>query len=73
MQNVHIHFSPVKFGAKGELAHLDFAGAPKIFAPPFEPLADYIKQNNLFPTVICESSERMAQDAVFLKKIFEKT
>jgi len=70
MQNVHIHFSPIKFGAKGELGHLNFDIAPEIFTPPFEPLAKYIKANKLNPTVICESAEVMAQDAVRLRAIF---
>jgi len=72
MQNVHIHFSAIKFGAKGELGHLDFADAPKIFLPLFEPLAKYIKAKNLTPTIICESSNTMAQDAATLKKAFAK-
>jgi len=72
MQNVHIHFSPIKFGAKGELGHLDFADAQQVFVPLFEPLARYIKAKNLTPTIICESSTQMAQDAVKLKKIFER-
>lgn len=72
MKNVHIHFSPVKFGQKGELSHLDFVSAPEIFTPPFVPLAKYIKSKNLAPTIICESAERMAQDSVTLLKTFEK-
>jgi len=72
MQNVHIHFSAIKFGAKGELGHLDFEGAPEQFLPPFEPLARYIKAKKLTPTIICESSSQMAQDALRLKKKFEK-
>jgi len=72
MKNVHIHFSPIKFGNKGELGHLDFETAPEIFTPPFEPLAQYIIEKGLDPTVICESHGRMAQDAEILKKIFYK-
>ena len=71
MQNVHIHFSPIKFGSKGELAHMNFADAPEKFTPPFEPLAKYIREHDFTPVIICESSERMAQDAVLLKKMFE--
>jgi len=72
MQELHIHFSAIKFGSKGELGHLDFADSPEIFMPQFEPLAKYIKDKNLTPTIICESSQCMAQDAVILKKAFEK-
>lgn len=73
MQNVHIHFSPVKFGAKGELAHLNFSDAPEIFLPPFEPLVKYIKKHKLAPTIICESADDMAQDAARLMKIFAES
>lgn len=73
MQNIHIHFSPIKFGAKGELGHLDFDEAPELFTPPFEPLAKYIKDKQLTPTIICESSDKMAQDAVRLRKIFDES
>jgi deoxyribonuclease-4 len=73
MNSVHIHFSPIKFGPKGELGHLDFETAPKEFVPPFEPLVRYIKTAGLTPTIICESSQAMAQDALALKKKFEKS
>lgn len=73
MQNIHIHFSPIKFGTKGELGHLDFDDAPELFTPPFEPLAKYIKAKQLTPTIICESSNKMAQDAVRLLKIFDES
>lgn len=72
MRNLHIHFSPIKFGPKGELGHLNLEDSPKIFTPPFEPLAKYIKTKKLAPTIICESSDCMAQDAVRLMKIFVK-
>jgi len=72
MQNVHIHFSPIKFGAKGELGHLDFSDAGEQFSPPFEPLARYILAQKLTPTIICESATEMSQDALTLQKIFKK-
>lgn len=70
MKHIHIHFSPIKFGPKGELGHLNFEDAPEEFTPPFEPLARYIKAKKLEPTVICESSDMMAQDAAKLLEIF---
>jgi deoxyribonuclease-4 len=71
MQNVHIHFSGIKFGPRGELAHT-VIDDPK-FGIPFAPLARYIKQHKLTPTIICESAGIMAQDAVKLKKVFDST
>jgi len=71
MQNVHIHFSAIKFGAKGELGHLDFQDAAEQFKPLFEPLVKYIKAKKLSPTIICESANRQAKDALMLKEKFK--
>jgi len=70
MKNIHIHFSPIRFGPRGELGHLNFDDAEMLFTPPFKPLAKYIKAKKLLPTIICESSEKMAQDALRLMKMF---
>jgi len=71
MQSVHIHFSAVKFGARGELSHTTLDD-PR-FAIPFAPLAEYIKKHSLTPTIICESTDIMAQDARVLKQVFERS
>jgi len=64
-REMHIHFSAIKFGVGGELKHSTLDD-PK-FGIDFKPLADYIKKHNLTPTIICESKNIMAQDAVKLK------
>ena len=69
MQNIHIHFSAVKFGPKGELSHTTLDNQK--FAIPFAPLGRYIKEKGLEPTIICESTDIMAQDALKLKAEFE--
>ena len=66
MQNVHIHYAAVKYGDKGELSHTTLDD-PK-YGIPFKPLVEYIKAHNLTPTIICESRDVMAQDAVKLKE-----
>jgi len=69
MRNVHIHFSYVKFGQKGELAHTTLDD--KKWAFPFEPLAQVIQEEKLEPIIICESQDIMAQDAKRLQAIWQ--
>jgi len=70
MQNVHIHFSAVRYGERGEISHTTLDDTK--FGIPFQPLAAYIKKYGLTPSVICESEDIMAQDALKLKAIFYK-
>lgn len=69
IQNVHIHFSKIEYGVKGEIRHLTFEDQK--YGPNFEDLAQAIKNLSLEPTIICESKEIMAQDALKMKKIYE--
>lgn len=69
-RNMHIHFSKIEYGPKGEIKHLTFED--KVFGPEFEPLAKIIKKYNLTPTIICESKGTMARDAITMKKLYEK-
>lgn len=66
----HIHFSKIMFSQKGEIKHLDFHD--DVYGPEFEPLAEILKEYQLEPVIICESSEIMAQDALKMKQIYEK-
>lgn len=68
IKNVHIHFSKIQYGIKGEIKHLTLEDEK--YGPEFQPLAIAIHKLNLKPTIICESSEIMAQDALKLKKIY---
>ena len=70
VKNIHIHFSQIEFTEKGEQRHLVLDNG--IFGPDFEPLALAIKELGLEPTIICESKDIMAQDAVKMKNIYEK-
>jgi len=68
-KQLHIHFSKIEFSDKGELKHLTLADEK--FGPPFEPLAELLQEYKMDKaTVICESKEIMAQDAVKLKNIY---
>jgi deoxyribonuclease-4 len=69
-KKVHIHFSKIEYGAKGEIRHLTLAD--EIYGPEFEPLAKVLKEYDMSPVVICESNELMAHDALILKDIYNK-
>lgn len=68
-KNCHIHFSKIKFGEKGEQNHLNYDD--ENFGPDFEPLARVIYDYKLTPTIICESHNKMAEDALIFKNIYE--
>lgn len=70
-KNVHIHFSKIMFGPKGELKHLTFDDNQG-FGPDFKLLAKVLKKLNINATVICESRGKQTLDAVKMKNIFEE-
>ena len=65
---VHIHFSKIQYGSKGEIRHLTFKD--KEFGPEFEQLAPVLKKLNVDACVICESSGTQTKDACTMSKIF---
>lgn len=68
-KNIHIHFSKIMYGAKGEIKHLTFEDTE--YGPEFEPLAVALKKLKLEPYIICESAGTQAEDAREMKRIFE--
>ena len=68
-KNCHIHFSKIEFGDKGEIRHLNYDD--EVYGPDFTPLAKAIKQLKLTPTIICESRDFMAEDALIMKNIYK--
>ena len=68
-KNLHIHFSKIEYTSKGEVKHLTLDDT--VYGPEFEPLAVVIKEMGLEPTIICESKEKMMEDAMKLKEIYE--
>lgn len=68
-KKVHIHFSKIEYGEKGEIRHLTLEDEK--YGPDFAPLAKVLKEYNMEPIVISESSEIMAHDAKILKQIYE--
>lgn len=68
--NCHIHFSKIQYGAKGEIRHLNYDD--EVYGPNFEPLAEVLIDYKLSPRVICESMDKMPNDALIMKKIYQK-
>ncbi len=66
---IHIHFSKIEYGKKGEIRHLTFED--KIYGPEFEPLAKVLKKYNVEACVISESAGAQTKDAVIMKNIFQ--
>ncbi|MDR3216337.1 MAG: TIM barrel protein [Clostridiaceae bacterium] len=69
VRNMHIHFSKIQYGAKGEIRHLTFAD--DIYGPEFLPLAEVIAEYRLTPVIISESDGTQAEDAAAMKRIYE--
>lgn len=69
-KNAHIHFSKIEYGPKGEVRHLTFDD--KLFGPDFEPLAQYLAENDMACHIICESNGTMAEDAKTMKEIYNE-
>ncbi len=69
-KKVHIHFSKVMYGDKGEIKHLNY-DEDDLYGPNFQYLAEVLKEHNIDATVICESSGAQTQDSVKMKQIFE--
>ncbi len=68
-KNIHVHFSKIEYGPKGEVKHLTFEDT--VYGPEFLPFAQIIKKYNLTPRIICESKGTMAVDALKMKEIYE--
>lgn len=67
---MHIHFSKIEYGPKGEIRHLTFED--KKYGPEFDPLAEVLIKKTLQPHIICESEGTQAEDAVKMKEIYNK-
>lgn len=70
-KKVHIHFSKIMFGEKGELKHLTFEEDDQ-YGPSFEILAEVLKELDIEASVICESRGSQTEDSVKMRNIFNK-
>lgn len=68
MKNFHVHFSKIMYGGKGEIKHLTFGD--DIYGPEFEPLSEALKSLKLEPYIVCESAGTQAEDALYMKRVY---
>ena len=67
VRNMHVHFSKIEYGPKGELRHRIFADEG--FGPDFAHLAGHLVARGYAATIICESRGTMAEDAAEMLRI----
>ncbi len=67
-RNMHVHFSKIQYGLKGEIRHLTFED--DVYGPEFEPLARVIDRYKLTPHILCESAGTQARDAIAMQEIY---
>ena len=67
-KHLHCHFSKIAYTSAGEKKHLTFADTE--FGPVFEPLAEAIVRESVYPRIICESDGTQAQDALYMKNAY---
>ena len=66
---VHIHFSKIEYGKKGEIRHLTFDD--NVYGPEFEPLANVLKKYKIDACVISESAGTQTKDACIMQNIYQ--
>lgn len=64
---MHVHFSKIQYGDKGEIRHLTFADS--VYGPEYAPLAELFDEYNMSPYIVCESDGTMSDDALAMKKM----
>lgn len=64
---MHVHFSKIQYGDKGEIRHLTFQDDK--YGPDYAPLAELFDEYKMSPYVICESAGTMSDDAVAMKNM----
>ena len=64
---MHVHFSKIMYGDKGEIKHLTFADDK--YGPEYRYLAELFDEYKMSPYVICESAGTMSDDAVIMKNL----
>ena len=68
VNNMHIHFSKIEYGAKGELRHLTFEDS--VYGPNPNHLIEALIKLNISPLVICESRGTQAEDCIYMKNYY---
>lgn len=68
-KNMHVHFSKIQYGDKGEVRHLTFEDDK--YGPDFEPLMRAISDYRLEPYIACESAGTQTMDALAMKNYYK--
>ena len=69
-KKMHVHFSKIQYGPKGEIKHLTFED--NIYGPEFDAFANVIVKNGLTPHILSESAGTQSDDAVTMKQIWQR-
>ncbi|WP_245574384.1 TIM barrel protein [Desulfovirgula thermocuniculi] len=70
VEELHVHFSPIEYTAKGEKRHRTLEEG--LYGPDFSLLAGLLVERDLSPTVICESYDRQVEDALAYRDLYLK-
>ncbi|MCH5162979.1 MAG: TIM barrel protein [Clostridiales bacterium] len=65
--NMHVHFSKIQYGDKGEIRHLTFEDTE--YGPEYGPLAELFDEYKMSPYIVCESNGTMSDDALAMKNM----
>ena len=68
MRDLHIHFSKIMYGAKGEIKHLTFDDT--VYGPEPLPMLEAIYELNLEPVIISESAGTQARDSKIMRDLY---
>lgn len=66
----HSHFSKIEYTKGGEKKHLTYEDT--VYGPEFDFAGEIMAERNIGATVICESCGTQAEDALIMKRIYEK-
>ena len=66
--NMHVHFSKIQYGAKGEIRHLTFAD--NVYGPDYRPLMEIFHREGMTPVIISESDGTQAEDSMEMKRYY---
>lgn len=69
VSNMHVHFSKIMYGPKGEIKHLTFEDGAA-FGPDYKSLMEIFAEYKLNPKIICESNGTQAEDTITMKNYY---
>lgn len=66
----HSHFSKIEYTKGGEKKHLTYEDT--VYGPDFDFVAEIMAERDIGATIICESAGTQAEDALTMKRIYER-